>query len=158
MSRDTDLYYVKGTPPETPEPQDAPEPWQTTTVVGKRLPRIDGYERVSGAATYPSDVLLPDMLYAAVLRCPHAHAVVRKVDTGRAEKMPGVVAIITDKTPGADVPWVTSQQGAMSRLFEGGVEPLEVIKWKNIFDLIEDAIDGCEDAGNTLERIVLKNG
>ena len=39
-----------------------------------------------------------------------------------------------------------------------GIDALEVIKWKNIFDLIEDAIDGCEDAGNTLERIVLKNG
>lgn len=51
-----------------------------------------------------------------------------------------------------------TNHAAMSRLFEGGVEPLEVIKWKNIFDLIEDAIDGCEDAGNTLERIVLKNG
>jgi predicted phosphate transport protein (TIGR00153 family) len=47
---------------------------------------------------------------------------------------------------------------AMSRLFEGGVEALEVIKWKGLLDLIEDAIDGCEDAGNTLERIVLKNG
>lgn len=51
-----------------------------------------------------------------------------------------------------------TNHAAMSRLFEGGVNPLDVIKWKNIFDLIEDAIDGCEDAGNTLERIVLKNG
>ena len=46
----------------------------------------------------------------------------------------------------------------MSRLFEGSVDALEVIKWKGLLDLIEDAIDGCEDAGNTLERIVLKNG
>ena len=51
-----------------------------------------------------------------------------------------------------------SNHAAMSRLFEGSVEPLEVIKWKGLLDLIEDAIDGCEDAGNTLERIVLKNG
>jgi predicted phosphate transport protein (TIGR00153 family) len=51
-----------------------------------------------------------------------------------------------------------TNHAAMSRLFEGGVEPLDVIKWKNIFDLIEDAIDGCEDAGNTIERIVIKNG
>ena len=51
-----------------------------------------------------------------------------------------------------------TNHAAMSRLFEGSVDPLDVIKWKNIFDLIEDAIDGCEDAGNTLERIVLKNG
>lgn len=47
---------------------------------------------------------------------------------------------------------------AMSRLFAGGTDALEVLKWKELYDLIEEAIDGCEDVGNTLERIVLKNG
>ena len=51
-----------------------------------------------------------------------------------------------------------NHHAAMSRLFEGGTEPLEVIKWKELYDYIENAIDGCEDVGNTLERIVLKNG
>jgi len=51
-----------------------------------------------------------------------------------------------------------NHHAAMSRLFEGGTDPLEVIKWKELFDYIEEAIDGCEDVGNTLERIVLKNG
>ncbi len=40
-------------------------------MVGKPLPRVDGYERVSGTAVYPSDLVLPDMLYAAVVRSPH---------------------------------------------------------------------------------------
>ena len=47
---------------------------------------------------------------------------------------------------------------AMSELFSGAHEPLEVMKWKEFFDMIEEAIDACEDVGNTLERIVLKNG
>jgi len=47
---------------------------------------------------------------------------------------------------------------AMSELFSGRMGPLEVMKWKELYDLIETAIDGCEDVGNTLERIVLKNG
>jgi predicted phosphate transport protein (TIGR00153 family) len=51
-----------------------------------------------------------------------------------------------------------NHHAAMSRLFNGGTEPLEVIKWKELYDYIEEAIDGCEDVGNTLERIVLKNG
>lgn len=51
-----------------------------------------------------------------------------------------------------------NHHAAMSHLFSGTVEPLEVLKWKEIFDLVENAIDGCEDVGNTLERIVLKNG
>ena len=51
-----------------------------------------------------------------------------------------------------------NHHAAMSNLFAGDVEPIEVIKWKELFDRIEEAIDGCEDVGNTLERIVLKNG
>ena len=51
-----------------------------------------------------------------------------------------------------------NHHAALSRLFAGGIDALEVMKWKELYDYIEDAIDGCEDVGNTLERIVLKNG
>ena len=51
-----------------------------------------------------------------------------------------------------------NHHAALSRLFAGEVEALEVMKWKELYDYIEDCIDGCEDVGNTLERIVLKNG
>ena len=47
---------------------------------------------------------------------------------------------------------------ALSRLFEDGTDPLHVIKWKEFFQFIETAIDGCEDATNVIERIILKNG
>jgi hypothetical protein len=47
---------------------------------------------------------------------------------------------------------------AISQLFEGSTPPLEVMKWTMIFAFVEEAIDGCEDVGNILERIVLKNG
>jgi uncharacterized protein Yka (UPF0111/DUF47 family) len=51
-----------------------------------------------------------------------------------------------------------NHHAAMSDLFGGGTDALEVLKWKELYDYIEEAIDGCEDVGNTLERIVLKNG
>jgi predicted phosphate transport protein (TIGR00153 family) len=51
-----------------------------------------------------------------------------------------------------------NHHAAMSRLFDGSTDPLDVVKWKELYDYIEEAIDGCEDVGNTLERIVLKNG
>jgi uncharacterized protein Yka (UPF0111/DUF47 family) len=51
-----------------------------------------------------------------------------------------------------------NHHAAMSELFGGKTETLDVIKWKELLDYIENAIDGCEDVGNTLERIVLKNG
>ena len=111
-------YYLSGDEPTTPEPKQKQNHWENTKVVGGEKPRIDAYERLSGAAIYPSDVVLPDMLYGAVLRCPHAHANVLSVDTSAAEAMPGVVAIITDKTPGTDIPWQPSQSAPASRLFD----------------------------------------
>ena len=41
------------------------------SIVGKRTPRIDAYERVTGQAHYTGDIQLPGMLYARVLRSPH---------------------------------------------------------------------------------------
>ena len=113
-----DRYYVTDVPPETPEPAEQPAPWTATTVVGRPLPRIDAYDRLSGNAIFTADVLLQGMLYGAILRCPHAHATVKKVDTSKAEKMPGVVAVLTDRTPGADIPWYNTRAGALSRLFD----------------------------------------
>src|SRR5512136_30114 len=99
-------YYVQNIPvPETPRPRQDPASWKKTEVVGKPLPRIDAYERVSGSAVYPSDVSLPDMLYGAILRCPHAHARVLSVEARDAEKMPGVRAVMTASTPGASLDW-----------------------------------------------------
>ena len=47
---------------------------------------------------------------------------------------------------------------AVSALYDGSHDPLHVMKWKEFYDMVETAIDGCEDVCNTLERIVLKNG
>jgi uncharacterized protein len=47
---------------------------------------------------------------------------------------------------------------AVSRLYEGHIPPLEVMKWKELFDRVEKAIDKCEDVANTLARIALKHG
>ena len=47
---------------------------------------------------------------------------------------------------------------AMGRLFDGRPDPLDVIKWKELYDMLERGIDQCEDVANTLESISLKNG
>ena len=47
---------------------------------------------------------------------------------------------------------------AVGALFDGSPDALEVIKWKELYDKIEDALDQCEDVANTLESISLKNG
>jgi len=114
MSNET--YYIEGPVPETPEPGEYPSPWKTTEVVGTRRPRVDAYERVSGAARYPSDIVLPDMLYGAILRCPHAHARVTTLDVEAARSMPGVAAILTDTDAEAQLKWPWGQ-GESSPIF-----------------------------------------
>lgn len=112
------LHVLGGNPdmpvPRTEMPPDEPKPWTKTKIVGSRIPRVDAYERVSGSAEYTYDVFLPNMLYAAVLRCPHAHAMVKNIDTSKAEKMPGVVKIITMNSPGVDF----DVHGGMGKLFD----------------------------------------
>jgi xanthine dehydrogenase YagR molybdenum-binding subunit len=92
--------------------------WTETAVVGKPLPRVDGYERVSGAAVYAMDVSFPDMLHVAIVRCPHPHARVKRVDASKAERMPGVRAVLTGESPGAKIPWYSGRKGPLSWLFD----------------------------------------
>jgi 4-hydroxybenzoyl-CoA reductase subunit alpha len=67
------------------------------SVVGKRLPRVDGAVKATGAAQYTDDMTLPGMLYGKILRSPHPHARILDVDTARAQHLPGVKAVITGK-------------------------------------------------------------
>jgi CO/xanthine dehydrogenase Mo-binding subunit len=70
----------------------APRPLE---VVGKRAPRVDARERVTGEAVYPADLALPAMVHAKLKRSPHAHARLRRIDTSRAEALAGVLAVVT---------------------------------------------------------------
>ena len=67
------------------------------SVVGKRLPRVDALEKVNGEVKFVADFQLPGMLYAKFLRSPHAHARIVKIDTSKAEKLPGVRGVLTHK-------------------------------------------------------------
>jgi len=111
-------YWIDGPLPETPGSGEWPDPWKKTEIVGTRVPKVDAYERVSGTAVFPHDVSLPEMLHGAILRCPHAHANVLKIDTGKAEKMPGVRAVLTGNSPGADMPWYQRRGEFSGRLFD----------------------------------------
>lgn len=70
---------------------------QEYSVLGKRVPRVDAKVKVTGDARYTFDVVLPRMLYGAILRSPYSHARILSIDTSRAEKMPGVKAVLTGR-------------------------------------------------------------
>jgi xanthine dehydrogenase molybdenum-binding subunit len=64
-------------------------------VVGTRPVRHDGADKVTGRAQYGADVQLPGLLHGHILRSPHSHARILRIDASRAEALPGVKAIVT---------------------------------------------------------------
>lgn len=79
------------------------KPRSSRKFVGSYRPRIDAWEKACGKVEYIDDLTIlsrfPGLLYAKVLRSPHARARIKKIDVSRAEKLPGVVAVMTYKDP-----------------------------------------------------------
>ncbi|MBW1802970.1 MAG: molybdopterin-dependent oxidoreductase, partial [Deltaproteobacteria bacterium] len=80
------------------------------SVVGQRVPRWAAYEKATGSARYLADIKLPGMLVGKILYSPHAHANILKIDTSKAENLPGVEAVITWK----DVPRILYNPNKMN--------------------------------------------
>ena len=71
---------------------------EETKVVGHSFPRIDGKEKITGAAQYVDDLEFgPNLLYAEIIESPHPSALIKGIDTSKAEKVPGVITVITGK-------------------------------------------------------------
>jgi 4-hydroxybenzoyl-CoA reductase alpha subunit len=68
-----------------------------TAVVGQRLPKVDAWGKVTGQTRYADDLVLPRMAHARLVRSPHPHARILRVDTARAAAVPGVYAVITGR-------------------------------------------------------------
>ncbi|MFH1928414.1 MAG: xanthine dehydrogenase family protein molybdopterin-binding subunit [Chloroflexota bacterium] len=70
----------------------------TLDPVGKSVPRVDMYDKVTGAAIYVDDIQFgPGLYFGRLVRSPHAHALIKHIDTSKAEAMPGVKAVVTGK-------------------------------------------------------------
>ncbi|MBM4319325.1 MAG: aldehyde oxidase [Deltaproteobacteria bacterium] len=79
-------------------------------VVGHGVAKVDGLALACGAPVYTDDALVPGLLVGKILRSPHAHARIRRIETARARAMPGVHAVLTH----ADLPrvaYTTAGQG-----------------------------------------------
>ena len=68
-------------------------------LIGARVTRKEDYRFLTGTGVYTDDVAMPNQTYAAFVRSPHAHAVVKSIKTEQAKKSPGVLAVYT----GADL-------------------------------------------------------
>ena len=83
-------------------------------VIGTRPIRHDGADKVTGKAIYTADLQLTGLAHGKFVRSPHAHARIKSIDTSRAEKLPGVLAVVTS----SDMPDLTD---IIADLGEGSV-------------------------------------
>jgi carbon-monoxide dehydrogenase large subunit len=67
----------------------------TSAVFGSGIRRREDPRLITGTATYTDDIVLPGMVHAAILRSPHAHARIKRIDTTRARTAPGVLAVFS---------------------------------------------------------------
>jgi xanthine dehydrogenase YagR molybdenum-binding subunit len=82
--------------------------------MGKRTSRLDGPEKASGRAKYSSDLNLKEQLFGALLTSPHAHARVTSIDTGEAERSPGVTAVRVIAPAGTEIQWAHAEIAAVA--------------------------------------------
>lgn len=80
-------------------------PMESRKYMGRRISRVDGMAKASGKAKYNSDVNPSGLLHAAMLHCPHAHAIVKSIDTSAAEKLSGVTGVNVLAKPGTEIQW-----------------------------------------------------
>ena len=117
-------------------------------LIGKRLPRIDGRDKVTGKALYSSDLALSGMLCGMILRSPLSHAKILSVDASRALRVPGVKAVVTGEET------LKVKYGVISRSPKFMDEhPLAVEKVRFIGD--EVAAVAAIDADTALEALDL---
>ncbi|MCM2266365.1 MAG: xanthine dehydrogenase family protein molybdopterin-binding subunit [Elusimicrobiales bacterium] len=90
-----DLQKLITKPKKSAKPQQAGDGLE---VVGRSFSRVDGWEKIKGAAKYTDDLEFgPALLYAALVESPHAHARIKAIDTSSAEKVHGVVKVVTGR-------------------------------------------------------------
>jgi len=97
--------------------------------VGQPLARVDAASKVTGKALFPGDLNFPEMLHAKVLFSAYPHALLKRIDTSRAEQVPGVKAVLTHK----DVPvneygiYIYDQQVLASRKVRSVGDPVALV-------------------------------
>ena len=110
-SRDLDGLADTSTPGcETPAAYGPPA--EGFLVLGRRGRKADSIRKATGAEKFADDIELPRMLHGRILRSPHAHARILRIDTSRAEALPGVVAVMTGAelpTPYCVIPWTPDE-------------------------------------------------
>ncbi|HEY0512657.1 MAG TPA: xanthine dehydrogenase family protein molybdopterin-binding subunit [Thermoanaerobaculia bacterium] len=91
-------------------------------LIGQRTSRLDGPAKTTGHAKYTYDLKPAGMLYGKILRCPHAHARVKRLDVAAAQSLRGVRAVRVIQGPGSEIQWALDEIAAVAAVSEGIAE------------------------------------
>jgi xanthine dehydrogenase molybdenum-binding subunit len=113
-------------------------------VIGRRLPKLDAPAKAIGEAVYTHDVRLPGMLHGRILYSAHPHAKIVRIDTSKAEKLPGVKCVLT----GADNPSDKFGYGKDNTPFKGDI----VLSLRDeVAGVVADDAEAAEEALGLIE-------
>ena len=128
------------------------------SLIGKRISRLDGPAKVTGAAKYSYDINRPGLLHAKVLRCPHPHAKLSALDLSAAQAMPGVRGVKALQDVGAEVQWSLDEIAVVVAETEDQAEDaIRAIRveYEPMASFVEDeAIDKAANPGAPKEKII----
>ena len=115
------------------------------SIIGKPLAMIESGAKVTGLGKYADDLSVPGMLIGRILHSPHAHAIIRSIDTSAAEALPGVVKICVAKdVPGTNrMPLVVNDQPFLAEgrvRFHGEAVAAVAAESREIAELARDLI------------------
>jgi xanthine dehydrogenase YagR molybdenum-binding subunit len=129
------------------------------TLIGKRISRVDGPDKVSGKARYTYDLNRPGLLHGKIVRSPHAHAKVVSIDTSAAEGLPGVKAVQIIQGPGTEIFWWKDEIAAVAAVDEPTAEDAAravKVQYETLPHLVDDydlkrAGESAKPAGEQIE-------
>ncbi len=120
-------------------------PPENLNVIGQSMPPMPevSIPRFTGTAEYATRIWFPDLLYAKFLTCPHPHARVRRLDSSRAERMPGVAHILTYQNAPATTRLPIAPGNPLGQEFGLQGEVVAIVA-ADTEDLAEDAVEAIE--------------
>ena len=124
-------------------------------VIGTNPIRHDGYDKVTGRAVYGADIKLPGLIWASIVRSPHAHAVIKNIDTSAAEKVDGVLSVYSGYS-GGHVENPTYQEVVLGNT--GHIEAAEInydsslVNEEQLVKLLFLNIDPFDEGGQFCDR------
>jgi carbon-monoxide dehydrogenase large subunit len=132
----------------------------TVTRIGEAVRRKEDHRFITGKGQYTDDISRPGQAHAYFLRSPHAHARIRKIDTGDASAMPGVVAILTGKDLAEDkigdliCGWmIHSKDGSPMKMGSHPALAKEKVRYvgDHVAVVIAETLDQAKDAASAIE-------